>query len=121
MARSLLTKRAVAFCPLDGLRVTRPEKPALGGPLSLSLPGVRFTAEATVALSAIGLERRTALLHELRELAAVASLALHGNTAGAMETMPLQLTVSRIRITYRVSPDHEIVVLRVADENAHRL
>jgi hypothetical protein len=93
----------------------------MGSPHSLSLPGVRFTAEATVALSAVGVERRTALLHALRELAAVASLALHGNQAGAMEAVPLHLTVSGVRVTYRLSTEHEVVVLRIIDERAHRL
>ena len=93
----------------------------MGAPLSLSLPGVRFTAEATVALSAVGLERRTALLHTLRELAAVASLGLHGSEAGAMDAVPLLLSASGIRVTYRVSVDREIVVLRIYDEKSKRL
>ena len=90
-------------------------------PLSLSLPGVRFTAEATVAMSAVGLERRTALLHALRELAAVASLGLHGDEAGSIDAIPLQLSVSGIRVTYRVSADREVVVLRITDERSQQL
>jgi hypothetical protein len=101
--------------------VTRSGSPDIGAPLSLTLPGVRFTAEATVALSTVGLERRRALLHALRELAAVASLGLHGNEAGAIDAVPLQLSVSGIRVTYRVSADREIVVLRITDEKSKRL
>jgi hypothetical protein len=78
------------------------------------LGGVRWTVEATVALSAIGTDRRTALLHALSELAAVASLALHGE-AGAMGLIPLELRAAQIRVTYRVSEEHEIIVTALDD------
>lgn len=81
----------------------------------LNVLGVRWTVEATVALSSIGTDRRNALLHALRELAAVSSLALHGNDAGAMAVMPLEMRVAQIRVTYRISEDHEIIVLRLDD------
>jgi hypothetical protein len=90
-------------------------------PLSLSLPGVRFTPEATINLAAIPHDRRMALLHGLGELAAVANLALHGNDAGIMAGVPLQIIVDGLRATYDVSEDHQIVILRIEDQRVPHL
>jgi len=85
-------------------------------PLALSLPGVRFTPHATVALAAIPSGRRSLLLRALRELAAVASLALHGGHAGIMESVPLELVAKGVRARYSVAEDNEIVVHDVSDD-----
>jgi len=114
MARRLLCcEGGLAFPSLDAARVTIGRIDMEAVPLNVL--GVRWTVEATVALSSIGTDRRTALIHALRELAAVALLALHGNDAGAMAVMPLEMRVAQIRVTYRLSEEHEIVVLRLDD------